>query len=136
MRLSEDEVKCIRLFGKWFSENKSSVYQQLVMDELSLSHDKYVTLIKRMEHIGAIKNFDSTIGYAIDFTISPYVVELVREIDDQMTNQTAQPDIVDQIKQRVRKNPWTAWLIIIFIVLSLLLPFLNSLLELISKLQL
>lgn len=86
-----------------------------------------------MENFGAVEDITSlSSGYASMFKISPNVLQIVREIESNQDSQET-PDIIEQIKSRVKANPWTAWRIIVFITLSLLIPFVNNLLGLIEK---
>jgi type VI protein secretion system component VasF len=66
-----------------------------------------------------------------------YSEQLVRQLDEQIENEkrVAPPDIVEQLKARARRNPLTAWLIIVFLILALLIPLLNSLWELLGKIM-
>jgi len=72
---------------------------------------------------------------ALDFTPLCQSEQIVRQIDKQVENEkrATPPDIVQQLQSRARQNPLTAWTIIIFITLALLVPLLNSLWELLEK---
>ncbi|MCH9023585.1 MAG: hypothetical protein IID32_12610 [Planctomycetes bacterium] len=136
MTFEDQEIECISLFSKWFSRNKDSINRNEVIEELKLTDDQYETLIKKMEHYGAIENVRSVLGstgYAVYFQISPYVTDLDQEIERKLNDTESPADIIDQLITRVRSNPWSAWPIIIFLLLALLIPFLNNFLELIRK---
>ena len=135
MNLNNEESALVVQLAKWFSEGRTSFLQRpWVQEQLKYDDLKYNVLIKTMEGIGTIEQVTSTSsGYASLFLISPNALQYARQIEKQQQNSLASPDIIEQIKTHVRKNPWTAWPIIVFIVLSLLIPFLNSLVELIEK---
>lgn len=136
MILSKEEIRCVQQVAKWFEENKDFIGRKETMEQLRVDDNKYDTLIKKMEHIGVVEDVENVMGdrgYATSFRPSAYAQELWREIEADMQKEPAPPDIIEQLKRRARQNPLTAWVIIIFLVLALLLPMLNSLVELISK---
>lgn len=136
MILSKEEIRCVQQVAKWFEENKDFIGRKEAMEQLRVDGNKYDTLIKKMEHIGVVEDVENVMGdrgYATSFRPSAYAQELWREIEADMQKEPAPPDIIEQLKRRARQNPLTAWVIIIFLVLALLLPMLNSLVELISK---
>jgi hypothetical protein len=136
MRLNEQEIKCIELIAKWFGENKRLINRPEAIKELGVDDDTYEVLIRRMELIGVIEKPNSVLGqggYAIAFRPSPYVIEVVREIEAQKKATQAPVDIVEQLKIRIRQNPLTAWPIIIILALAFLIPALNQFWELITK---
>lgn len=136
MILSEEEIKCVQQVAKWFEENKDFVGRKEAMKQLRVNDSKYDILIKKMEHIGVVEDVESVMGdrgYGKLFRPSASAQELWREIKADMQKEAAPPDIIEQLKRRARQNPLTAWVIIIFLILALLIPMLNSLVELIRK---
>ena len=106
------------------------------MRELRVDANKYEILIKKMEHLGVVEDVQTVMGeggYAVFFRPSAYAISLSREIEIEQQEEGAPPDIIEQLRKRVRQNPWTAWPIIVFLLLALLIPMLNSLLELLGK---
>jgi hypothetical protein len=113
--------------------NGAQVRQEFINPFFEALDDTYDVLIRRMEHIGAVEKISSVMGpegYAIAFWPSAYVVELTREIDAQKESPV---DIVEQLKNRIRQNPWTAWPIIIILALAFLIPAINQFWELARK---
>ena len=137
MILNEEEQNCIRFLAKCFAENRTLFIQRTwAMEQMEIDDDKYETLMRIMEEIGAIDRVSSSSsGYATAFQISPYVLQLQRELDLEEQKAKVPPDIVEQLEARVRQNPWTAGIIIIFLILALLIPLLNSLWELLEKIM-
>lgn len=136
MILSKEEIKCVQQVAKWFEENKSIVGRKEAIKALRVEDDKYEIIIKKMEHIGVVEDVINVMGekgYATSFRPSAYAQELWQEIEADMQKEAAPPDIIEQLKRRARQNPLTAWVIIIFLLLALLIPMLNSLVELLSK---
>jgi len=134
MRLNEQEMKCVELIAKWFGENKSVVNRKDAMKELGVADDAYEVLIKRMEQIGAVDIPSGVLDrYTIAFRPLANAVELAREIEAQKQAKAAPVDIIDQVKKRIRQNPWTAWPIIIILGLAFLAPAINQSWELIMK---
>jgi len=136
MILSEEEINCVQQVAKWFEENKDFIGRKEAMEQLRVKDSQYETLLKKMEHIGVVEDVESVMGdrgYATSFRPSAYAQELWRDIEADMQKEPAPPDIIEQLKRRARQDPLTAWVIIIFLVLALLIPMLNSLVELLSK---
>jgi hypothetical protein len=142
MRLNEKEQKVLRIIAKWYKEGRNDIDRMSAITELRISDFEYNTIMLLMEHIGAIEAMhgqpsDGPNYVALDFTPLCYSEQLVRQIDEQIEieKRVAPPDIVQQLLSRVRQNPWTAWTIIVFLVLSLLVPLLNGFWELLEKIM-
>lgn len=134
MILNKKEQNCIRFLAKCFSENKVFIKRDWAIEHMRVDDVTYETLIRKMEHIGAIENVTNVMGkggYGYSFRISAHAEELAR----QLQRTKASPDIVEQLKERAQRNPLTAWLIIMFLILALLVPLLNSLWELLGKIM-
>jgi len=132
--LNKKEQNCIRFLAKCFSENKVFIKRDWAIEHMRVDDVTYETLIRKMEHIGAIENVTNVMGkggYGYSFRISAHAEELAR----QLQRTKASPDIVEQLKERAQRNPLTAWLIIMFLILALLVPLLNSLWELLGKIM-
>lgn len=134
MILTKEEIKCVQTIAKWFKENKTLINRSDAKKELGVDDATYEVLIKRMEFIGAVEKVLSTSGgYAAYFRPSAYAVELAGEIELETKREKAPPDLLEQFKTRVRRNPKTAWPLIVVVALALLIPLINSLIELIEK---
>jgi hypothetical protein len=137
--LNGKEQGVLRTIAKWYREGKNDIDRNSAMTELQISDSEYNTIMLLMEYIGAIEakhGLPHEPNYvALDFTPLCYSEQLVRQLDEQIENEkrVAPPDIVEQLKARARRNPLTAWLIIIFLILALLVQLLNSLWELLGK---
>ncbi|MBA7691426.1 hypothetical protein ES703_99970 [subsurface metagenome] len=104
MIYSEDEKKCIKLVAKWFRENKDFVKREDAIKELRVDNDSYDTLIKMMEHIGAVEAVETVMGkagYGVCFRPSAYAEELAREIE---VEEVAHKDDPDSIIELLRKD--------------------------------
>ncbi|MCX5632290.1 MAG: hypothetical protein NTW93_01220 [Phycisphaerae bacterium] len=143
MILNEKEQRVLRIIAKWHREGKNSIGRDPAIAELQISDSEYDTTMSLMEQIGAIKAMHGLPHepncVALDFTPLCESEQLVRQIDkkieDENKKRAVPPDIVEQLKTRVRQNPWTAWIIIIVLMLALLIPLINSLLELLKKIR-
>ena len=138
MRFNEQEIKCIKLIAHWFEQNEKLVNPEKAIKEMGIDNETYDVLMKKMEHIGAIEKDLHQIGNIRCFVSlhpSARAVELSREIEAEKKSMETPVDIVEQLKARARRNPLTAWLIIIFIIIALLVPLLNSLWELLEKIR-
>ncbi len=134
MILNEEEQNCIRFLAKCFSDNKVFIQRDWAIEQMRVDVNKYVTLIRTMEGLGAVYNVSNTSkGHASSFEISPKVLQLARQLDVEEQKAKAPPDVVEQLQARARQNPCLARLIIIFLILALLIPLLNSLWELLEK---
>lgn len=139
MILNEKEQRVLRTIAKWYKEGKNDIDRNSAMAELQISDSEYNTIMPFMESIGAIEakhGLPHEPNYvALDFTPLCQSEQRVRQIDEQIESEkrAAPPDIVQQLESRVRQNPWTAGIIIIFLILALLIPLLNSLWELLEK---
>ena len=141
MILNEKEQRVVRTIAKWYKEGKNDIDRNSAMAELQISDSEYNTIMPFMEHIGAIEAKHGLPHepnhVALDFTPLCYSEQLVRQIDEQIESEkrAVPPDIVEQLKARVRQNPKTAWVLIIILSLALLIPLLNSLWELFEKIM-
>ncbi len=134
MMLSEEEIKCVHTLAKWYEGGKKHVGREEAMEELGVNNTKFDVLMRTMKDLGAIdKVSDSDQCEAIIIWPSPRAIQLARDADVQKQRAEAPPDIVEQLKKRVRQNPWTAWPIIIFFIFMLLISMLNNLLGLMRK---
>ena len=134
MILNEEEQNCIRFLAKCFSDNKVYIQRDWAIEQMGVDGNKYVTLIRTMEGLSAVYNVtDTSKGHASSFEILPKVLQLQRELDLEEERTKAPPDIVEQLKARARRNPLTAWLIIVFLAFALLVPLINQLWEFIDK---
>lgn len=134
MILNEEELNCLNIIARWFKEDKKRMDRDVAIKELGVAQEKYDSLIKTMEDIGALGKVHSVDQcYAVFIQPSPRAVQLAREAQLEKQRAEAPADIIEQLKTRVRQNPWTAWPVIIFLVLALLVSMVNNLLELIHK---
>jgi len=139
--LNEKEQKVLRTIAKWYGEGKNDIDRSSAITELQISDSEYNTIMLLMGNIGAIEakhGLPHEPNYvALDFTPLCHSEQLVRamDIEIQIENKkrAVPPDIIEQLKARARRNPLTAWLIIIILILALLIPLLNSLWELLEK---
>jgi len=139
MILNEKEQEVLRTIAKWYREGKNDIDRNSAIAELQITDSEYNTIMLLMEKYGAIEakhGLPHEPNYvALDFTPLCQSEQIVRQIDKQVENEkrATPPDIVQQLQSRARQNPLTAWTIIIFITLALLVPLLNSLWELLEK---
>jgi hypothetical protein len=141
--LNEKEQTVLRTIAKYYGKGKNDIDRHSAITELQISDSEYNTIMLLMENIGAIEakhGLPHEPNYvALDFTPLCYSEQLVREmdIDIQIENKkrAVPPDIIEQLKARARRNPLTAWLIIVILILALLIPLLNSLWELLGKIR-
>lgn len=139
MTLNEQEKNCIRFLSKCLSINKIRIERDWAIKQMGINDITYEILIKKMKDIGAIEKVVNVIdknGHSHLFHISTRAEELARQLDLEEQQTKASLDIVEQLKNRAQRNPLTAWIIIIFLILALLVPLLNSLWELLQKIML
>lgn len=137
MIFSENEIDSIRKLAACFEEGQTRrMTREWAKEQLGLDDTGYDTIMRTMEKIGAIEKVDGSTrsGYATTFCISPYAVQLARQIAAQQQQAQVPPDIVDQFKQRLHRNPKTAIIVIIALGLAIFIPLLNSGIELVQKL--
>jgi len=141
VRLNEKEQEVLRTIAKWYREGKNDIDRTSAITELRISDFEYNTIMPLMEHIGAIEakhGLSHEPNYvALDFTPLCYSEQLVRQIDEQIENEkrVVPPDIVEQLKERFHRNPWSAWIIVIFIVMTFLVTLINGILDLLEKIR-
>ena len=136
MILDQQEKACVRLFARWFEQNKHFCNRDDVLQALGLDQGGYEPLIKKMELLGVIERVLSTrAGYGVHFVVTAESVQVAREIDGQESEARTPPDIVDQLKKRARRNPWLARIIIVGLLLAFLLSLLNNMIAIIQKLS-
>jgi hypothetical protein len=142
MILNEKEQKVLRTIAKWYREGENSIDRNTAIAELEISDSEYNTIMPLMENIGVIEAMhghpsDGPDYIALDFIPLCYSEQLVRQIDEQIENEkrVAPPDIVEQLKERFHRNPWSAWIIVIFIVMTFLVTLINGILDLLEKIR-
>lgn len=136
MIFNENEIDCVKKLAAWFEEGRTRLMtREWAKEQLGLDDMGFDTIMRTMEDIRVIENVGSSSnGYAATFCVSPYAVQLARQIAAQQQQSQVPPDIVDQFKQRLHRNPKTAIIVIIGVVLAILIPLLNSGIELVQKL--
>ncbi len=137
MILDEEEQRCIRHLAQWFEEGRTNYVQRdWVIGELNIDPEKYEPLIKKLEAHGIVENVQSTAGgVGVLFIISPYAVQVARQMDRAAEQAAAGQDIVGQLQARARRKPWMAGVIVVFLILALLVPLINSLWELMERIS-
>ncbi len=144
MILNEKEQKVLRTIAKWYREGKNSVDRETAIAELEISDSEYNTIMLLMEENGAIEAMhghpsDGPDYIALDFTPLCHSEQLVRQLDKQIEDENkikaVPPDIIEQLKERFRRNPWTAWVIVIFIVMTFLVTLINGIIDLFNKIR-
>ena len=122
MYLSEQEQKFIRYLADCFENGRLNINNTLVCKELDLPAKECNTLIRAME---ALETIDNVTRYRntpeVRFRPCFAAVELARQVDANAEAER-QPDFVEQIKNRIRRNPIAAWVIIGFIFLAFVSP--------------
>jgi hypothetical protein len=137
MLLNEKEQNVLRTIAKWYREGINSIDRVTAITKLEISDSEYNTIMPLMEKIGAIEAMhghpsDGPDYIALDFTPLYYSEQIIRQIDKDNENKS-HPDLVDQLKRRVRENPIAACLIISFIALTSIITLINQLWDLIIK---
>ncbi len=137
MMFNETEIRCIRILAKWFEDSRDMVNKPEAIKAFEISEPEYTPLMRKLKACNAfdkVLSGPSPTEFALDFIPGAHCVQLVHEIEAQQLLSQAPPDIVEQLYQRTRRNPKTAWTIIIFLILSLVFSTLNNLFEFVHKL--
>ena len=133
-RLTQGEVACVRFLGSRFEQGRQDIQSDEIIQELGIDEGKYEPLIQTMEAVGAclvISSSDGIFAGLLSATVG--AVQLCRELDaNEQAKESA--DIVEQVRARVRRNPVTAWAIIIVLAIGFLIPIINGAVELWEKL--
>lgn len=98
---------------------------------LGTSVDAARILIGKMESLGIVNEVYRNCGIICTFGIRFDAVTVHRQVVEKANER----DIVSDAESWVRRHPWTAWPLICFTILGLLLTFLNQTIELIKKLD-
>jgi hypothetical protein len=127
------EADVIKTIATWFEKNQRFISADFAMQELKLGRDEFEPFILRLERYGAVEDIRAADGYRVAFfTPAPSIIDLAHKIEEAAS--PPPPDIVEQLKIRVRQNPVTAWIIILAVVTTTLVTFVNQALELWRKL--
>lgn len=144
MILNEKEQKVLRTIAKWYREGKNDIGREAAIAELSIFDSEYNTIMLLMENIGAIEAMhghpsDGPDYIALDFTPLCLSEQLVRQLDKQIEEEnkikSVPPDIIEQLIKRFHSNPWTAWITVIFIVMTFLVTLINGVIDLFNKIR-
>ncbi|MFC1601601.1 hypothetical protein ACFL34_04555 [Candidatus Sumerlaeota bacterium] len=104
--------------------------EQLGIDDTA----KYEVLMKRMDAIGALALMSGTnMCAATTINPGPHARDILHEARAYQKAEGAAPDIIDQMRDRARRNPVIAGVIIVVLVLAIVIPLVNSAWELIEK---
>lgn len=134
MYLSEQEQKFIRYLADCFENGRINMTRELVCKELEFSELEYESQIRAMESLGVVENVNGASGiHATWFEPSFYAVDLARQLD-ATEEAERQPDFVEQIQNRIKRNPIAAWVIIGFIFLAFVAPIYSMLVDILQRL--
>jgi hypothetical protein len=124
---TELERRAICLLAETFRSAPREISHSAFREGLQIDSE-FPGLITRLHHFGAIQS--SMLGKIVP---SPAAVDMASEIERFKTSANEPPDLIDSIKKTVHRHPIFARVLIAFIVLSALAPFVNQLLELFIK---
>lgn len=111
MLLTDQEEKCIQTLAQWFEDGETEVQGSHAVERMGLTWDAFNTLMRKMHHFGAVEVRLGLDEGSVDvFQVSPYAVQLARELDAEAS---IAPDFVEQIQRRLRRHPVAGWLIVI-----------------------
>jgi hypothetical protein len=131
--ISEREKACIRILATLFQEgtgllpDPSGVLQSKGM---KLEPKEYVSLMRMMEGYEVISDPEHTsAGLFWRFRITSKSVRLAREVS-KLDEIAQEPwDIVSQANEAIRKHPFTAWIVILVLSMTVLLAFVNQVIQ-------
>lgn len=134
MRLSNLEVRCINLFAQWFNENPRRHFErQKVLEELEITQEEYEPVMQVLADLGYIDPHYSDAEFAPIFRIDSFILQAAREIYADEIERKEPQDIVVQVKAWARRNPWTAWPIIVVLLIGFLATVASAVLNLLER---
>lgn len=129
MQLTDQEVVCIRVLAKLFSDGKAIVTNEealasLKAEGVELDEGAYVNMMRTMEHCGAIDNVRNLLRnrYA-RFRPTPAAAQMARELEARSEKKE---DIVGQIYEATRRHRVLAWILITFFVIATVVTAVNQ----------
>lgn len=134
--LTENERECAMILAKIFqggTETLISPLAEMTSAGMKQNPDEFEASMRMMEHyqviVEPIRSASGKCEYAI---ITPRAVVFAREIEKE-TNKAGEPrDIVAQVTEKARKHPVAAWAVILLIVATTILTFINQVLQLLK----
>lgn len=130
--LSAEEQRVLQFVAQRFDCDDRDFQTSEVYEELGMTHERLMICIRRLESVGAAKLTD--LGDDIIVRALPSSVDLVRDLEHQAeAKRSSRPDLVEQFKAAVRRNPWTARPIIVVLGLGVLFAIINQAWELVGK---
>ncbi len=137
-RLDKTEIECVKQVEDMVEKGECYVEADLNDDErdnaLNVSPEKRAAILETMESMGLlaeVRHSDRLRYFA--FKITSKAVQVAREIEEKQKDKNEPEDIVEQLKRTAKGNRAIAWALIIFVVLTALVTFINQLLELLKK---
>lgn len=129
LRLNAEEVACLRCLAKRFESSLPDWTYNDVHEPLGASPEGFGRLIDTMAELGAITNLQKASecpGNVFSFTVAFRAVQLAREIDEEEKKSQEGKDIVELVKNTLRKHPWGGWMCVAGIAIVSLITALNQ----------
>ena len=136
LHFNEQEHACIKLLAEWFEQGKHICDRpQEVISRLGINEAGFVPLMRTMEEYGIIGDpAHTSAGRFSWFKIKARAVQMARALAHREKESQVPQDIVDQVQKAVRRWPLTAWVIIVFLALTVLATFVNQTLGILKNL--
>jgi hypothetical protein len=125
-----NEVKQIQwLAAQYKTRPHGSGIPQEEFSAIVANNDELSRLISRLKGVGVYDSMSNTSIYLNDG-----ILDFERNLAEILEEQK-QPDRVDWLQSKARRNPWLAWPIITLAVLAALASFLNNAIDIYQKLK-
>lgn len=132
--LNAEEERLLRFSAARFDESMWDFQTHEVASQLDMTPARFAVCTRRLAAMGAVEIAADVGTDDLLVRVLPGAVDMVRELDHRAAEaRAARPDLVEEFRGAVRKNPWTAWPIIVILGLGTVLALANQAWELIDK---
>ncbi len=133
--VNDEEAQCIRTLATWFEDGETKLHGSEARERMGLGWETFNTLIRKMHHLGAAEIVLGLDEDPVDlFRVSPYAIELARELDARARESSIPPDFVDQIQKRLRRHPVVGLVVVIVVAGAVVVGLLANLLSVLESL--
>jgi hypothetical protein len=134
--LSPRDIQCLRVIARWFLESKTLMFRNAqTLNELGVGEKEFSPIMRTLEQFGAVSLGHVDDGEVHTFQPLPGSLQVLREVESKEQAAKDPPDIVAQLQARARRNPWTARLIVVVLVLTAVCSIADSVTALIARIM-
>ena len=135
---SDDEMACIKRLVEWVESGRINITRHGghfagLQEAVGVDHSRMIVILQMLSEHNIITDVKSTKMPFETFSVTSKAVQIMREIEIVRKREEEGKDIVDQVKNALRRHPIGGWLFVSFLALLALITFANQLISLIKN---